>query len=56
MPIGVPRVPFRLPGEEEAVWVDVGIASTVNIGSFLTNAGSKLLSVPLMVQKRSFRR
>jgi ATP-dependent Clp protease protease subunit len=23
MPIGVPRVPFRLPGEEEAVWVDV---------------------------------
>jgi ATP-dependent Clp protease protease subunit len=23
MPIGVPKVPFRLPGEEEAVWVDV---------------------------------
>nr|YP_009691036.1 ATP-dependent Clp protease proteolytic subunit [Saccoloma inaequale]QEG57816.1 ATP-dependent Clp protease proteolytic subunit [Saccoloma inaequale] len=23
MPIGVPKVPFRLPGEEDAVWVDV---------------------------------
>nr|YP_009727382.1 clp protease proteolytic subunit [Hibiscus cannabinus]QIA46682.1 clp protease proteolytic subunit [Hibiscus cannabinus] len=23
MPIGVPRVPFRNPGEEDAVWVDV---------------------------------
>jgi ATP-dependent Clp protease protease subunit len=23
MPIGVPKVPFRLPGEEEAVWIDV---------------------------------
>nr|YP_010488496.1 clp protease proteolytic subunit [Japanobotrychium lanuginosum]UAT96923.1 clp protease proteolytic subunit [Japanobotrychium lanuginosum] len=22
MPIGVPKVPFRLPGEEDAVWVD----------------------------------
>jgi ATP-dependent Clp protease protease subunit len=22
-PIGVPKVPFRLPGEEEAVWIDV---------------------------------
>nr|UNJ78620.1 clp protease proteolytic subunit [Senna tora] len=23
MPIGVPRVPFRIPGEEDATWVDV---------------------------------
>nr|AEX96564.1 clp protease proteolytic subunit [Doryanthes palmeri] len=23
MPIGVPKVPFRSPGEEDAVWVDV---------------------------------
>nr|YP_010194420.1 Clp protease proteolytic subunit [Pallavicinia lyellii]QZZ24663.1 Clp protease proteolytic subunit [Pallavicinia lyellii]QZZ24747.1 Clp protease proteolytic subunit [Pallavicinia lyellii] len=23
MPIGVPKVPFRLPGEEDAVWIDV---------------------------------
>lgn len=23
MPIGVPKVPFRLPGEEDAVWVDI---------------------------------
>nr|QYH50701.1 clp protease proteolytic subunit [Aristolochia bracteolata] len=23
MPIGVPRVPFRNPGEEDAVWIDV---------------------------------
>nr|YP_010988864.1 clp protease proteolytic subunit [Dryopteris podophylla]WOR84700.1 clp protease proteolytic subunit [Dryopteris podophylla] len=23
MPIGVPKVPFRLPGEEDAAWVDV---------------------------------
>nr|YP_009145285.1 clpP-like protease [Trillium decumbens]AKK32165.1 clpP-like protease [Trillium decumbens] len=23
MPIGVPRVPFRIPGEEDAVWVDL---------------------------------
>nr|YP_009559066.1 clp protease proteolytic subunit [Corallorhiza cf. striata 'CA']QBA91140.1 clp protease proteolytic subunit [Corallorhiza cf. striata 'CA'] len=23
MPIGVPRVPFRIPGEEDAVWIDV---------------------------------
>nr|YP_010175596.1 ATP-dependent Clp protease proteolytic subunit [Pterospermum menglunense]QSL98855.1 ATP-dependent Clp protease proteolytic subunit [Pterospermum menglunense] len=23
MPIGVPRVPFRNPGEEDAVWVDI---------------------------------
>lgn len=23
MPIGVPRVPFRLPGEEDAMWIDV---------------------------------
>lgn len=23
MPIGVPKVPFRLPGEEESVWIDV---------------------------------
>ena len=23
MPIGVPRVPFRSPGEEDAVWIDV---------------------------------
>nr|AJE72039.1 ATP-dependent Clp protease proteolytic subunit [Chamaecrista fasciculata] len=23
MPIGVPRVPFRIPGEEDSVWVDV---------------------------------
>nr|QIQ22817.1 clp protease proteolytic subunit [Cistanche salsa] len=23
MPIGVPKVPFRIPGEEEASWVDV---------------------------------
>nr|UEV86294.1 clp protease proteolytic subunit [Illigera rhodantha] len=23
MPIGVPKVPFRTPGEEEAVWIDV---------------------------------
>lgn len=23
MPIGVPKVPFRLPGEEEAVWIDI---------------------------------
>nr|UBX38490.1 ATP-dependent Clp protease proteolytic subunit [Cycas taiwaniana] len=23
MPIGVPKVPFRIPGEEDAVWVDV---------------------------------
>ncbi|KAL1134179.1 hypothetical protein V6Z11_A12G088700 [Gossypium hirsutum] len=23
MPIGVPKVPFRNPGEEDAVWVDV---------------------------------
>nr|YP_007890301.1 ATP-dependent Clp protease proteolytic subunit [Cistanche deserticola]AFZ99585.1 ATP-dependent Clp protease proteolytic subunit [Cistanche deserticola] len=23
MPIGVPKVPFRLPGEEDASWVDV---------------------------------
>ena len=23
MPIGVPKVPFRSPGEEDASWVDV---------------------------------
>uniref|UniRef100_A0A8S0XM17 TepA protein n=1 Tax=Spirodela intermedia TaxID=51605 RepID=A0A8S0XM17_SPIIN len=23
MPIGVPKVPFRSPGEEDAVWVDI---------------------------------
>lgn len=23
MPIGVPRVPFRSPGEEDALWIDV---------------------------------
>jgi len=23
MPLGLPKVPFRLPGEENAVWVDV---------------------------------
>nr|YP_010994209.1 ATP-dependent Clp protease proteolytic subunit [Prostanthera wilkieana]WOZ11814.1 ATP-dependent Clp protease proteolytic subunit [Prostanthera wilkieana] len=23
MPIGVPKVPFRIPGEEDATWVDV---------------------------------
>nr|AIS35814.1 clp protease proteolytic subunit [Epipogium roseum] len=23
MPVGVPKVPFRIPGEEDAVWVDV---------------------------------
>ena len=23
MPVGVPKVPFRLPGEEESVWIDV---------------------------------
>nr|YP_009937072.1 clp protease proteolytic subunit [Meconopsis punicea]YP_010145208.1 clp protease proteolytic subunit [Meconopsis quintuplinervia]QGX06589.1 clp protease proteolytic subunit [Meconopsis punicea]QNT26176.1 clp protease proteolytic subunit [Meconopsis punicea]QNT26260.1 clp protease proteolytic subunit [Meconopsis punicea]QQN90360.1 clp protease proteolytic subunit [Meconopsis quintuplinervia]UER99633.1 clp protease proteolytic subunit [Meconopsis punicea] len=23
MPIGVPKVPFRIPGEEDSVWVDV---------------------------------
>nr|QJS51875.1 ATP-dependent Clp protease proteolytic subunit [Sycopsis sinensis] len=23
MPIGVPKVPFRIPGEEDAAWVDV---------------------------------
>nr|AJE72962.1 ATP-dependent Clp protease proteolytic subunit [Desmanthus illinoensis] len=23
MPIGVPKVPFRIPGEEEATWVDI---------------------------------
>nr|WRK68044.1 ClpP1 [Phylloglossum drummondii] len=23
MPIGVPKVPFRLPGDEDAVWIDV---------------------------------
>nr|YP_010756688.1 clp protease proteolytic subunit [Melochia pyramidata]UNV38406.1 clp protease proteolytic subunit [Melochia pyramidata] len=23
MPIGVPRVPFRIPGEEDSVWVDI---------------------------------
>nr|QXO02701.1 clp protease proteolytic subunit [Chamaegastrodia inverta] len=23
MPIGVPKVPFRLPGEEDAAWVDI---------------------------------
>nr|YP_010294605.1 clp protease proteolytic subunit [Xyris pauciflora]ULQ68744.1 clp protease proteolytic subunit [Xyris pauciflora] len=23
MPIGVPKVPFRIPGEEDAVWVDM---------------------------------
>nr|YP_010934941.1 clp protease proteolytic subunit [Gastrodia pubilabiata]WKV29260.1 clp protease proteolytic subunit [Gastrodia pubilabiata] len=23
MPIGVPRVPFRIPGEEDAAWVDI---------------------------------
>nr|YP_009121260.1 clp protease proteolytic subunit [Epipogium aphyllum]AII40870.1 clp protease proteolytic subunit [Epipogium aphyllum]AIS35832.1 clp protease proteolytic subunit [Epipogium aphyllum] len=23
MPIGVPKVPFRIPGEEDAVWVDI---------------------------------
>nr|UDZ59555.1 clp protease proteolytic subunit [Echinodorus paniculatus] len=23
MPIGVPRVPFRIPGEEDASWVDI---------------------------------
>lgn len=25
MPVGLPKVPFRLPGEENAVWVDVYI-------------------------------
>nr|YP_010006401.1 ClpP [Dilkea retusa]QNR05076.1 ClpP [Dilkea retusa] len=25
MPIGVPKVPFRLPGEEDATWVDTGL-------------------------------
>nr|YP_009722709.1 clpP-like protease [Changnienia amoena]QGN74460.1 clpP-like protease [Changnienia amoena]QKV47552.1 clp protease proteolytic subunit [Changnienia amoena] len=23
MPIGIPKVPFRIPGEEESIWVDV---------------------------------
>nr|QJU04262.1 ATP-dependent Clp protease proteolytic subunit [Pothos scandens] len=23
MPIGVPKVPFRIPGEEDAIWIDV---------------------------------
>nr|YP_009346509.1 clp protease proteolytic subunit [Cucumis x hytivus]AOW71120.1 clp protease proteolytic subunit [Cucumis x hytivus] len=23
MPVGVPKVPFRLPGEEDASWVDL---------------------------------
>jgi hypothetical protein len=23
MPIGVPKVPFRIPGEEDATWVDI---------------------------------
>ena len=23
MPIGVPKVPFRSPGDEDALWVDV---------------------------------
>lgn len=23
MPIGVPRVPFRIPGEEYSTWVDI---------------------------------
>jgi hypothetical protein len=23
MPIGVPKVPFRSPGEEDASWVDI---------------------------------
>ena len=23
MPIGVPKVPYRLPGEERAQWVDL---------------------------------
>nr|YP_009555415.1 clp protease proteolytic subunit [Dendrolycopodium obscurum]AZU95269.1 clp protease proteolytic subunit [Dendrolycopodium obscurum] len=23
MPIGVPRVPFRLPGDEDSIWIDV---------------------------------
>ena len=23
MPIGVPKVPYRIPGDEEATWVDL---------------------------------
>jgi len=28
MPVGLPKVPFRLPGEENAVWVDVYVFFT----------------------------
>ena len=30
MPVGLPKVPFRLPGEENAVWVDVYITGKKN--------------------------
>nr|YP_009251573.1 ribosomal protein L20 [Berberis koreana]AIX90027.1 ribosomal protein L20 [Berberis koreana] len=23
MPVGVPKVPFRIPGDEDATWVDL---------------------------------
>lgn len=23
MPIGVPRVPFRIPGDRDAAWIDI---------------------------------
>jgi len=29
MPVGLPKVPFRLPGEENAVWVDVYITGQI---------------------------
>nr|AKJ77584.1 ATP-dependent Clp protease proteolytic subunit [Dioscorea nipponica] len=52
MPIGVPKVPFRSPGEEDAVWVDVvhticmGLAASM--GSLILVGGeiTKRLAFP----------
>ncbi|KAK9048761.1 hypothetical protein SSX86_006406 [Deinandra increscens subsp. villosa] len=40
MPIGVPKVPFRSPGEEDASWVDIYIEDdTKDLYLFINSPG-----------------
>jgi ATP-dependent Clp protease protease subunit len=36
MPIGVPKVPYRMPGDDSAQWVDYIIAYTENEFYFMS--------------------
>ncbi|KAK9049004.1 hypothetical protein SSX86_032030 [Deinandra increscens subsp. villosa] len=50
MPIGVPKVPFRSPGEEDASWVDIYMTLAFQLAVFALIATSSILliSVPVV--------